>query len=293
MRIAGLVVVLAAACGPKATTSLRMVVDVTHPFEVGVDAAQALAQTEDAVRRRLRELGVTGEVTREGDALVVQARGASPAIARLAPLLGRPGRFDIKVSEEDSAFMREVAQAGAPAGVTVQDDSWRDRTGTKRHQDKFLGGPVAALDAAIATLAPKLPPHHELLVEPSGAFDADGRRARSHYVLAGSELSNRDIANATAGTDAQTSQPHVFIRLTQQGKERWARTSARLVGQKIVLVLDGRVTSAPVLIEPITGGTLWMLLDAPLDMLEAEVQDVALLLRAGAYAAPVKLVGAK
>lgn len=67
-------------------------------------------------------------------------------------------------------------------------------------------------------------------------------------------LTNTHIADAvmTFGFDDR---PVVMLEFTSDGKATFAQITRELVGQRIGLMLDGQLLSAPVVMEPITGGT--------------------------------------
>jgi SecD/SecF fusion protein len=63
------------------------------------------------------------------------------------------------------------------------------------------------------------------------------------------------LADAAAGFDPQTGQPVVTFRFDGAGAKRFAEITRALVGHPFAIVLDKKVLSAPVIEEPITGGS--------------------------------------
>lgn len=63
-------------------------------------------------------------------------------------------------------------------------------------------------------------------------------------------VADAEVIRSAGGGDA------VVITLTDDGRERFARLSAELVGRRIALVVDGRTLSAPKILEPIPGGRM-------------------------------------
>ena len=92
-------------------------------------------------------------------------------------------------------------------------------------------------------------------------------------------------------TDAQPSfgqdgRPIVSFRFDTVGGRMFGQTTQNNVGQRLAIVLDNEVISAPVINSPIIGGS---------GMIEGQftiegVQDLALLLRAGALPAPLNIL---
>jgi len=99
--------------------------------------------------------------------------------------------------------------------------------------------------------------------EPSYDYDPDtGLQtldgARSFVLNGDSWISNRDIVDAEASLDQRSGIPEVYvaITLTPQGGERFRMLTAERVNQRIAIVLNGRVNSAPVVRTEIGGGRM-------------------------------------
>ncbi len=63
------------------------------------------------------------------------------------------------------------------------------------------------------------------------------------------------LTSATQTFDPQTNDPAVSITFDSQGAQRFARLTTENVGQQFAIILDGEVLSAPVIREPILGGS--------------------------------------
>ncbi len=84
----------------------------------------------------------------------------------------------------------------------------------------------------------------------------------------------------------QDNQPVVSFRFDAVGARRFADATKANVGKPFAIVLDSKVISAPVIREPILGGS--GIITGGFTVQEA--QDLALLLRAGALPAPLKVL---
>ncbi|MFN9278356.1 MAG: protein translocase subunit SecD [Betaproteobacteria bacterium] len=73
---------------------------------------------------------------------------------------------------------------------------------------------------------------------------------RNSVVLSGDRLSD-----ASAGFDPETREPVVNFRFDRVGAREFAAITEANVGRPFAIVLDGKVLSAPVIREPITGGS--------------------------------------
>src|SRR3546814_12326676 len=84
----------------------------------------------------------------------------------------------------------------------------------------------------------------------------------------------------------QDNQPVVSFRFDSLGGRRFAQTTKENVGKQLAIVLDQKVISAPRIREPILGGS--GIISGNFTVQGAN--DLALLLRAGALPAPLKVV---
>jgi preprotein translocase subunit SecD len=94
-------------------------------------------------------------------------------------------------------------------------------------------------------------------------------------------------AVAGIGTSQNPIGARVDLVMKASARHKWARITGANVGRRIAIVMDGVVQSAPVVRERIVGG------NSMIDMGGAsfeEAQDLALIIRAGALPAPVKII---
>ncbi|WP_067217421.1 protein translocase subunit SecD [Stappia indica] len=68
-------------------------------------------------------------------------------------------------------------------------------------------------------------------------------------------LGGDHLTDARAGFDQRTREPLVSFHFDTSGARQFARITSQNVGKPFAIVLDGKVLSAPVIREPITGGT--------------------------------------
>ncbi|MDE2751055.1 MAG: protein translocase subunit SecD [Gemmatimonadota bacterium] len=114
-----------------------------------------------------------------------------------------------------------------------------------------------------------------------------GRFYRELYVLEEDAfLTGDQLDDATANRDQQFNQPQVLFELNRRGGRDFQRLTAANIGNRIAIVLDGEVVSAPVVRDRIGArGTIDL---GSADMSEAT--DLALVLRAGALPAPLSIM---
>jgi protein-export membrane protein SecD len=93
------------------------------------------------------------------------------------------------------------------------------------------------------------------------------------------------LADAQPGFDQRTNEPLVSFRFDGKGARRFAEATGEGVGKRFAIVLDNKVISAPVIREPITGGQGQISGNFTIE----SANDLAVLLRAGALPAPLKI----
>ena len=81
-------------------------------------------------------------------------------------------------------------------------------------------------------------------------------------------------------------QPYVALQFNRKGARRFSMLTGKHVGERLAIVLDGKIHSAPVIKQKISGG------EAVITgrFTQQEAADLAIVLRAGALPAPVKIV---
>ena len=63
-----------------------------------------------------------------------------------------------------------------------------------------------------------------------------------------------EVAAAEPAYDQRSGQPLVSFKMTEASKHAFAEFTSRNIGRKMELRVDGKVVTAPVIREPITGG---------------------------------------
>jgi preprotein translocase subunit SecD len=100
------------------------------------------------------------------------------------------------------------------------------------------------------------------------------------------DVDGGDLTDARAGTNGQTGEWVVNFTFNSVGARRFADITRANVNHRFAIVLDGKVISAPVIREPITGGRGQI----SGSFSAASANDLAVLLRAGALPAPLTVV---
>ena len=285
-----------------------------------------LEQVRDDVRRTLRDakIGYTGLAVR-GESVEVRVKDTdlTNALAKLRELsqplggiLGSSGQRSVEVSDAGGGLIRLTVP---PAAITervrqsveqsIQIVERRinelgtvepliQRQGVDRIlvqvpglQDptrlKELLGKTAKLDFRMvdSTVSPdqaqqgRLPPDSELLMSSTSP--------KVPYVIKKQVLvSGGDLTDAQPGFDQRSGEPIVSFRFNTSGARKFATATLENVGQPFAIVLDNEVISAPVIREPITGGSGQISGSFTVQ----GANDLAILLRAGALPAPLTII---
>ena len=114
-----------------------------------------------------------------------------------------------------------------------------------------------------------------------------GRIYRQLYVLnEDAFITGQMLENAVSARDQQFNVPQVQFELSRRGGRRFAEVTGQNVGEFLAIVLDGEVVSAPVIRDRIGARGQIELGGSTLQ----EASDLALVLRAGALPAPLRIM---
>jgi preprotein translocase subunit SecD len=119
---------------------------------------------------------------------------------------------------------------------------------------------------------------------PAGTEVLPGERGGGEVVQKRVMVSGENLVDAQA--TFQNNQPVVSFRFDSVGARRFGDATRENVGRRFAIVLDNKVISAPVIREPILGGS--GIISGSFTVESA--QDLALLLRAGALPAPLNIL---
>jgi preprotein translocase subunit SecD len=115
----------------------------------------------------------------------------------------------------------------------------------------------------------------------------DGKKVYMMYLVNKQpELTGGVITDAVATLDPNTSSPIVNMEMNSEGAIEWARITGANINKRIAIMLDGKVFSAPVVRNKITGGRSQIEGMENLD--EAKLLEIVL--KAGALPAPVDII---
>ncbi len=153
---------------------------------------------------------------------------------------------------------------------------------TAQLEFKLVDDTVDPRNASKATI----PPGSELNYI-YGRERTTGRSSKDPVVIRSrASMTGETIRDARVQFDSQNNEPYVSVSFNSSGTRQFSDLTTRNVKKRLAIVLDGKVQSAPVIQEPITGGEARITGDFTLE----EARDLAVVLRSGALPAPVKIL---
>jgi preprotein translocase subunit SecD len=150
---------------------------------------------------------------------------------------------------------------------------------------KEILGKTAKLDFRMVDLS--MTPEQAAQAHPADSEILDGETAAQKYLIERRVLvSGADLTDAQPGFDQRSNEPIVSFRFNSTGARKFAEATQANVGKPFAIVLDNKVISAPVIREPILGGSGQISGSFTVQ----QANDLAILLRAGALPAPLTII---
>ncbi len=220
------------------------------------------------------------------DRAIVQALGPENLPTRSEANRPRQAVEELLFGGRDSAAADSAAQAAPdPAASRPLTDLLLDGDGVD-----FL---VAEADVPTVKRYLSLPEVQRALprgIELRWHYEPESRGAQLYRRLYALEnrafMTGEALEDATAGRDPQFNKTIVSFELNRAGGRTFERVTGEHIGDRIAIVLDDEVYSAPVVQSRIGARGQIELGQAPLQ----EANDLALVLRAGALPAPLEII---
>ena len=280
----------------------------------------AVDQALKVITNRIDKWGVTEPViTKRGDnEIQVQLPGFKDP-ARAKELLGKTAQLEFKIVDDEHSYFADLFQAALakqPEGVTVESELkdgrqvqyLRLRTTkislgveqTRAGSSPYLIAMGEQGDAALGELVKKggaaMPADHEMGIEciPSKYKKNSCEGYRTYLLHKKTELTGDSIVDARALLDQSPGgggRPYVSLNFDANGARDFERITGDNIGNRMAIVLDETVNSAPVIQARIGGGHAQITLGGNKNYqdLVQEANDLSLVLKAGALPAPVTI----
>jgi SecD/SecF fusion protein len=280
---------------------MHLLLEVDRSKLSTAEAKDAPARAMEVIRNRIDQFGVAEPLVQlQGeDRIVVQLPGLTDR-ERARELLGKTALLEFKLlrtpEEAKSALDRlDAVLAGRGAGAGL-DTVLRRQPLTSHFLEagsmSFVRSEdVPAVERLLATTGlDSIMPADTQLLWGSDEADYQGVTGRSLFLVRRtSEMTGGSIATAEARIGLDQTNPAawgVTMTMTPRGRADFARITGNNVGRQLAIVLDRKVSSAPTIRERIPNG------DASIhgSFSVEEAKDLAIVLRAGALPAPVRMV---
>ena len=244
----------------------------------------------DTALARLRELsqplsgfaGSTGQRT-----ITVTATGSTITLSPTDPAITE--RVRQAVDQSIQIVERRVNELGLVEPTIQREGVDRILVQVPGLQDpsrlKEILGKTAKLDFRMVD--PSMAPEQAELAHPADSEILPGETPGQKYLIEKRVLvSGADLTDAQPGFDQRTNEPVVNFRFNSAGARKFAEVTQANVGKPFAIVLDNKVISAPVIREPILGGSGQISGNFTVQ----SANDLAILLRAGALPAPLTII---
>ncbi len=279
---------------------------------------KALESTSSDIRSTLREAGVAySGVSRDGSVITTKFRDADARGKGESELKQRFGGLEFNTREEGGEFLLR-ASLKQQEQIRIQESAVQQNLVTLRNRVNELGvaEPVIQQQGAdrivvqlpgvqdtarakdilgrTATLEVRLvDDEHQVglgSVAPFGTEMFKDRDGSTLLVKKSVILTGERINDAQPGFDSRNNEPAVHINLDAVGARKFKEATRENVNKRMAIILfergKGEVVTAPVIREEIGGGRVQI----SGKMSTQEANNTALLLRAGALAAPMDII---
>ncbi len=259
-----------------------------HPDWVTTLKKDAVDQTIKTVTNRIDKMHVTEpSITKRGqDQIQIQLPGYSnPEEAK--SLIGRTAQLEFQMCDDDNDFLTKLTDL--PPWATLQSGGFSRRDG-QYAQDTHLQFPEENLGELRKYLQGKVPSGTNIKFGRESARLGEAKKMRTYTLFADVNLTGDDLVNAyVAQGSPESPQPYVVIEFSPNGKQIFADLTTKSVGKRMAIVLEDIVDSAPVINEPITGGTAQISMGGSRTHEEmlSDANQLSLVLKSGALPAPV------
>lgn len=219
----------------------------------------AREQALETIRNRIDQFGVAEPTIqkRGKDEIVVQLPGIKDP-KRAIELIGKTAQLEFKLVDEESPLWNELPVSVRPA-----------------EEEEFL-----------KRFVPRLPEGDEILFQRIVDRQTGEVYKRPYILKKEVLLTGSLLTDARVQIDSRFNEPYVSLTFNSLGAKIFEDVTAKNIKKRLAIVLDGNVYSAPVIQERISGGNAQITGNFTMD----EAKDLAIVLRAGALPAPLKLL---
>lgn len=219
----------------------------------------SVEQAIEVIRNRIDQLGVAEPtIHKQGEnEIVVQLPGVKDPKKALE-IIGKTAQLEFKLLDEETTLWKEL-----PSLIKPQEE-----------------------EGFLSQWKSKLPDEDEIVFQKIVNKETGEVYKRPYIVKRKVLLTGDLLAEAHVSIDQRFNEPYVSLRFNDAGAKIFEDITTKYVKRRLAIILDGNLYSAPVIQEKIEGGNAQISGNFTLD----EAKDLAIVLRAGALPAPVKLI---
>ena len=289
---------------------IHLVLEVDQTNLSEDEKTDVVARALEIIRNRIDQFGVSEPIIhREGDWRIVVELPGVQDIERAKGLIGKTARLEFKILKSDAdraGIIEKIDQylaAQAPLDTAKAEDPLLGQPAEEipslsRYMLSSRGDFVVPEDNILTVrellnrpdVQKLLPPDAQFLWNSKEEEMGDGQRYRALYYLkrrvemTGEILSDASVTTGQSFENA--GQPIVNFTTTSQGVRLFGRVTGANVGERMAIILDDQVYSAPTIRSKINQGSGIIEGTGTVD----EAKDLAIVLRAGALPADVNIV---
>jgi preprotein translocase subunit SecD len=221
-------------------------------------ADNAVDQALETIRNRVDQFGVAEPtIVRQGEReIVVELPGVKDP-RRAIDLIGKTAQLEFKIVDDESPLAAQLPSSVQPGD---EESVLRQFQGKVPADDEILFERKVNRETGVVSISPLL--------------------LKKQAALTGSLLSEAKVSLDNLA------QPYVSIAFNAEGAKLFDQVTAANVKKRMAIILDNNVYSAPVIQERISGGSAQITGSFSMD----EAKDLAIVLRAGALPAPLKML---
>lgn len=276
----------------KKMETLRIIDDSAGKFTVGLSRvyrdeirSNTLAQSVEVIRNRIDEFGVTEPlIASQGDDRVAVELPGVKDIERAKQLVGRTAKLEFRIVNDKGM---------SPDQLIALLTEIETKQGVKFQEGARFSDYVAKINEHAKG---KIPEDSEILFERAPIDptlpESDKNMRRVPYLLfKKADVTGNDLRDAQVSFDQESRIPIVSFELNPGGAANFDKLTGDHIGQRLAIVLDNIVHSAPVIQSRIPGGRGQITLGrSGGDQILKEAKDLAIVLRAGALPAQLELL---
>ena len=255
--------------GPTKEENIIKIEVALSPERIKFIEKNLLTQVVEVIRNRIDQFGVAEAIitTHGKDKIVVELPGVKDP-ERAINIIGQIAQLEFKLVDEET--MRKI-------DLSALIDQLLKEGVVK---------PGASLEEWRKAIAPYIPQDSEFYFYVEKDRETKKIIKRGIILKKQTLLTGKYIEDAGVQIDPQFNEPYVWLKFNSKGAKIFEQITKENVGKRLAIVLDDVVRSAPVIKEKISGGEAQITGAFTIE----EAHDLAVVLRAGALPAPVKIL---